>query len=129
MSNQHLASRHRTALRAVFQHPIAHNLEWRAVVGLLGALGSIEEHDDGKLAVEVNGEHLVLQRPKHKDVTDALVWRPGNSFRYRRRVARVVSAAAVQVRRGAARLLVRRPGLGRPKRAAREVQGTDGTPH
>jgi hypothetical protein len=72
MGNQHLASRHRTALRAVFQHPIAHNLEWRAVVGLLGALGSIEEHDDGKLAVEVNGEHLVLQRPKHKDVTDAL---------------------------------------------------------
>ena len=71
MSNQHLASRHRTALRAVFQHPIAHNLEWRAVVGLLGALGSVEEHADGKLAVEVNGEHLVLQRPKHKDVTDA----------------------------------------------------------
>jgi hypothetical protein len=55
----------------VFQHPIAHNLEWRAVVGLLGALGSVEEHADGKLAVEVKGEHLVLQRPKHKDVTDA----------------------------------------------------------
>ena len=71
MSSKHLASRHRTALRAVFQHPIAHNLEWRAVVGLLGALGSLEEHDDGKLGVEVNGERLVLQRPKHKDVTDA----------------------------------------------------------
>ena len=55
----------------MFQHPIAHNLDWRAVVGLLGALGSVEEHADGKLAVEVNGEHLVLQRPKHKDVTDA----------------------------------------------------------
>jgi hypothetical protein len=66
MSNEHLASRHRKALRAVFQHPITHNLEWRAVVGSLGALGSIEEHDDGKLAVEVNGEHLVLQRPKQR---------------------------------------------------------------
>jgi hypothetical protein len=72
MSNEHLASRHRKALQVVFQHPIAHNLEWRAVVGLLGALGSIEEQDDGKLAVEVNGQHLVLRRPKHKDVTDAV---------------------------------------------------------
>ena len=35
----HLSNHHRNTLRQIFQHPVSHNIEWRAVVSLLDAAG------------------------------------------------------------------------------------------
>jgi len=47
----HLSNHHRNTLREIFQHPVSHNIEWRAVTSLLETVGSVSEHHDGKLAV------------------------------------------------------------------------------
>jgi hypothetical protein len=65
---EHLSNHHRTTLRQIFQHPVSHNLEWRAVVSLLEAVGSVTEHHDGKLAVTVGSQTVFLDRPAGKDV-------------------------------------------------------------
>jgi hypothetical protein len=66
---EHLSNHHRTTLRQIFQHPVSHNIEWRAVVSLLEAVGSVTEHHDGKLAVTVESQTLFLERPPGKDVS------------------------------------------------------------
>jgi len=54
----------------IFQHPISHNLEWRAVHALLGNLGHIEEEPNGNFKVTRNGQILVLHPPRAKDVAE-----------------------------------------------------------
>ena len=44
----HLSNHHRNTLRQLFQHPVSHNIDWRAVVSLLEAVGSIVEQHAGK---------------------------------------------------------------------------------
>ena len=65
----HLSNHQRNTLRQIFQHPAGHNIEWRAVLSLLGAVGSTEERHDGKVAVTI-GSHRILrpappQRHRH----------------------------------------------------------------
>lgn len=61
---------HRTTYDAVFQHPAPRNLHWRDVRSLLDALAeSVEEHQ-GNLKVKRNGQTLVVQRPRGKDLAD-----------------------------------------------------------
>ena len=50
---EHLSNRHRDTLRQLFEHPVSHNVEWRAVLSLLGEVGSVETHHHGKVAVTV----------------------------------------------------------------------------
>src|SRR6185437_16038676 len=65
----HLSNHHRTTLRQIFQHPVSHNIEWRAVVSLLETVGSVAEHKDGKLAVTVGDAPIeFLDPPAGKDV-------------------------------------------------------------
>jgi hypothetical protein len=64
----HLSNHHRNTLRQIFQHPVSHNIEWHAVVSLLEAVGSVEDHHDGLVAVTVGSETEYLDRPAHKDV-------------------------------------------------------------
>ena len=65
-----LIGSHRTTYSAVFQHPAPHNLHWRDLRSMLDALAeSVEEHQ-GKLKVKRNGQTLILQRPRGKDVAD-----------------------------------------------------------
>ncbi len=52
----HLSNHHRTTLRQIFQHPAGHNIEWRAVLSLLEAVGSAEEQHGGKVAVTIGSE-------------------------------------------------------------------------
>jgi hypothetical protein len=66
---EHLSNHHRTTLRQIFQHPVSHNIEWRAVVSLLEAVGSVTEHRDGKVAVTVGSQTAFLDRPPGKDVS------------------------------------------------------------
>ena len=45
----HLSNHHRNTLRQLFQHPVSHNIDWRAVVSLLEAVGSIVEQQPASL--------------------------------------------------------------------------------
>ena len=52
----HLSNHHRNTLRQIFQHPAGHNIEWRAVLSLLGEVGSAEERPDGKVVVSIGSQ-------------------------------------------------------------------------
>jgi hypothetical protein len=69
----HLANHHRTTLRQLFQHPVSHNIEWRSVLSLLEAVGSVSEHHDGKVAVTVGDQTTYLDPPAHKDIDTQMV--------------------------------------------------------
>jgi hypothetical protein len=64
----HLNNHHRNTLRQLFQHPVGHNIEWHSVVSLLEAVGSVTTHHDGKVAVTVGVQSLVLTPPTGKDI-------------------------------------------------------------
>jgi hypothetical protein len=64
----HLNNHHRDTLLQLFQHPTSHNVDWKAVLSLLEAVGSVEQRDDGKYAVHVGAETEILTRPNHKDI-------------------------------------------------------------
>ena len=63
-----LSSHHRNTLNKIFQHPASHNIDWRDVVSLLNAVGSVERHRDNKVEVTVGSETRVIDVPEHKDV-------------------------------------------------------------
>ncbi len=65
--HSHLSRAHLRTLEQVFQHPIAHNLEWREVVSLFEAEGQVEDHNN-HLKVTLNGETQTFPRPPQKDV-------------------------------------------------------------
>jgi hypothetical protein len=69
----HLSNHHRTTLRQIFQHPVSHNIEWHAVLSLLTAVGSVEEHHDGKVTVTVGPEKAFLEPPADKDIDAQMV--------------------------------------------------------
>ena len=69
-STAQLTGSHLRTYQTIFQHPISHNLEWRAVRGLLGKLCHIAEEPNGNLTVTRNGQTLVLHPPRTKDVAD-----------------------------------------------------------
>jgi hypothetical protein len=70
----HLSNHQRNTLRQIFQHPAGHNIEWRAVLSLLGAVGSAEERHDGKVAVTTGSQTEYFDPPRHKDIdTQAVV--------------------------------------------------------
>ena len=65
---EHLNNHHRTTLAKIFQHPVSHNLEWKDVLSLMGAVGVVEEKRDGKYSLTLGSEIETLERPKHKGV-------------------------------------------------------------
>ncbi|HTS99408.1 MAG TPA: hypothetical protein VMI33_22590 [Streptosporangiaceae bacterium] len=64
----HLSNHHRTTLRQLFEHPVSHNIEWRAVLSLLEAIGSVEEHREGKVAVTVGSQSEFFETARQKDL-------------------------------------------------------------
>jgi hypothetical protein len=69
-----LNSHQQNTLRKIFRHPAGHNIEWRAVVSLLEAIGSVEEHRDSKVAVTVGSQTRFFDIPSGKDIdTDTVV--------------------------------------------------------
>jgi len=71
--SEHLDSRHRDTLRQIFEHPASHNIEWRAVLSLLEAIGTVTVRHDGKVAVKTGTELAFLVPPTGKDVDDQMV--------------------------------------------------------
>jgi len=61
---------HQTTYNAIFQHPIAHNLQWHDVRSMLNALTDVTEEHNGNLKFTRNGEALTLHPPQHKDLSD-----------------------------------------------------------
>ena len=64
----HLSGNHRDTLLQIFQHPAGYNVEWRAALSLLEAVGSVEQQHDGKFRVQLGEETEVFARPQGKDV-------------------------------------------------------------
>jgi hypothetical protein len=56
-----LSNNHRDTLNKIFAHPVSHNVEWQDVIGLLGAVGDIEERTSN-YAVTLGSETEVLHR-------------------------------------------------------------------
>jgi hypothetical protein len=64
----HLNNHHRETLGQIFQHPVSHNIQWRAVLSLLEAVASVEEHHDGRFQVTLGAETETFEPPRDKDV-------------------------------------------------------------
>ena len=64
----HLNNHHRDTLVSIFQHPTSHNIDWKAVLSLLNAVGTVEETTDGKYHIIVGDENQVFMRPRNKDI-------------------------------------------------------------
>jgi hypothetical protein len=65
-----LSNNHRDTLKKIFAHPVSHNVEWQDVIGLLGAVGDIEERKSN-YAVTLGGETEVLHRHGSEKDLDA----------------------------------------------------------
>jgi hypothetical protein len=59
----------RRTLDAIFRHPLAHNLSWREVVGLVSAIGAADEKQNGDVLFQVGDEQLSRKTPHTKDLT------------------------------------------------------------
>jgi hypothetical protein len=64
----HLNNHHRDTLVSIFQHPTSHNIDWKAVLSLLNAIGTVEETTEGKYHVTVGEDEEVFKRPRDKDI-------------------------------------------------------------
>ena len=69
----HLSSRHRDTIEKVFSHPSNRNVEWREVVSLLEAVGTVTHEHNGKLKVTLGPETETLPAPHGKDVDAQLL--------------------------------------------------------
>jgi hypothetical protein len=69
----HLDNHHRNTLEKILQHPAGHNIEWHAVLSLLGAVGSVVEHHNGKIVVTVGSETRFFEVPAHKDIDTQMI--------------------------------------------------------
>jgi hypothetical protein len=65
---ERLNHHHRDTLAQIFEHPLSHNIEWRAVVSLLEAVGEVEIRHDGKYVLTLGTETETLERPRDKDL-------------------------------------------------------------
>src|SRR6185503_19332600 len=61
---------HQSTYDAVFQHPIARNLQWRDVRSMLHALSDATEERDGNVKFTRNGQSLMVHPPQRKDFSD-----------------------------------------------------------
>ncbi len=69
----HLNNHHTDTLLQILQHPVGHNIEWRAVLSLLEAAASVTEHAEGKFLVTLGEETETFERPKGKDIDAQMV--------------------------------------------------------
>jgi hypothetical protein len=68
-----LNNHHRDTLKKILDHPAGGNVEWRQVLSLLEAVGSVEEEHNGKFKVRVGEETETMDRPHDKDVDRQMI--------------------------------------------------------
>ena len=64
----HLSGHHRETISQILQHPVSHNIEWRAVESLLQAVAQVEETHNGKLLVTLGDETETFEPASHKTI-------------------------------------------------------------
>ena len=65
-----LLGTHKSTYDAVFQHPIARNLQWRDIRSMLNALADETQEHTGNLKFTRNGQTLTIHPPQRKDFSD-----------------------------------------------------------
>jgi hypothetical protein len=73
MSEIKLDSHHRATVEKIFSHPTSHNIDWRDVLSLLEAVGSVEAEHDGHYKVTLGPETETFQPPRHTDIDIQMV--------------------------------------------------------
>ena len=68
-----LNNHHRDMLKKILDHPASGNVEWRQVLSLLEAVGTVEEEHNGKFKVTLGTETEMLGRPHGKDVDRQMI--------------------------------------------------------
>jgi hypothetical protein len=68
-----LNNRHRDTLKKILGHPASGNIEWRQVLSLLQAVGTVHEEHNGTFIVSLGPETEVLTRPTGKDIDQQMV--------------------------------------------------------
>ena len=66
-------SEHADTVEKIFSHPSSGNVEWRQVLSLLEAVGTVTERHNGRLEVTVGEETEVFDPPKGKDVDTQMI--------------------------------------------------------
>lgn len=61
-------SEHANTVEKIFGHPSSGNVEWRQVLSLLEAVGTVTERHNGRVEVTLGDETEVFDPPKDKDV-------------------------------------------------------------
>jgi len=68
-----LNNRHRDTLQRILNRPASGNIEWREVLSLLKAVGTVDQEPNGKVKVTIGPETEVLNRPRGKDIDVQMV--------------------------------------------------------
>ena len=68
-----LSNHHRDTLAEIFSHPSSGNIEWRQVVSLAEAVGTVTEEHNGKFKVTIGDTSMTLERPQGKDIDQQLI--------------------------------------------------------
>jgi hypothetical protein len=64
-----LSKSHRKTLDTLYAHPVAHNLDWHAVLSLFARIGEVEHRANDETIVRLGAEHQLVRRPHNKDLT------------------------------------------------------------
>jgi hypothetical protein len=73
VADTHLNNHHRDTIAQIFSQPASANTEWRQVLSLLEAIGTVTKEHNGKLKVTVGAETEFLHAPHGKDVDAQLL--------------------------------------------------------
>jgi hypothetical protein len=68
-----LNNHHRDTLQKILSHPASGNIEWRQVLSLLKAVGTVDEEHNAKFKVSIGPETEVFERPRGKDIDVQMV--------------------------------------------------------
>ena len=68
-----LSRSHRSVLDQIFQHPLAHGLEWMDVLGLVKEIGSVEHKANDETCFVIAGERHLFRKPHTKDMPAAML--------------------------------------------------------
>jgi hypothetical protein len=67
-THPHVSAHHRDTIRQIMRHPVSHDIDWRAVVALVEAVGHVERTHKGRLLVTLGDETETFEAPRHKDI-------------------------------------------------------------
>ena len=73
LTPSNLNNHHHNTLEAIFSHPASGNIEWRQVVSLLEAVGTVTEEHNGKLKITLGPETETLRASHGKDIDQQLI--------------------------------------------------------